>query len=151
MNNVAYHVICRGTRKENIFLSADDYTKFFSILKRYKKRYRPKLYAYCLMTNHIHLLLDPVSTASISKFMHGVCLSYAMYYNSKYGTCGHLWQNRYKSFVIQNDQYLINVASYIEYNPIRAAICSRAEEYQWSSYKDRISDGLYKIVDDFSF
>jgi REP element-mobilizing transposase RayT len=99
------------------------------------------------MTNHVHLLIATDPPGTLSKIMQGLSLSYAQYFNVKYKKCGHLWQNRYKSKPVQKDQYLINVASYIEYNPIRAKMCHRAEEYPWSSYRERVLEGSNKAID----
>ena len=147
MNNASYHLITRGSRRENVFLDEDDFNRYLHTLWKYKKKFSSKIYAYCLMSNHVHLLVDPLDHANLNKFMHALNLSYAMYFNYKYKKCGHLWQNRYKSFVVQNDEYLINVISYIEYNPIRANICQRAEDYLWSSYRYRVLGENNKILD----
>jgi putative transposase len=102
------------------------------------------------MSNHVHLLLAPEARpADLSKLMHGLAMSYAMYFNYKYKKCGHLWQNRYKNFIVQKDDYLINIMSYIEYNPVRANICSRAELYPWSSYQARTIGASDKLFDEF--
>ena len=94
------------------------------------------------MNNHVHLILE---SNKLSNAMHGINLSYAQYFRFKYNKSGHFWEGRYKSFVIQKDQYLINCISYVEYNPVRANIVSRPEDYKWSSYSTRLlgqSNGL---------
>ncbi len=145
----SYHVITRGIRKEDVFLERADFERYLHILWKYKSKFRVKVYAYCLMPNHVHLLINPIKPGTLKHIMHRINLSYAQYYNFKYNKCGHLWQNRYKSFLVQNDEYLINIISYIEYNPIRANICKRAEDYSWCSYKFRVLDKKNNILDKF--
>jgi putative transposase len=150
MNNSVHHVIVRGSQKQNVFLNDEDFLKFYHLLWKYKNRFLSKIYAYCFMSNHAHLLIDPgESQASLSKLMHGLAMSYALYFKYKYNKCGHIWQNRYKNFLVQKDDYLINAISYIEYNPVRANICSRAELYPWSSYRARVLGENNKLLDKF--
>ena len=98
------------------------------------------------MKNHVHMLLD---SDKLSSFMHGLNLSYAQYFQFKYKTTGHIWQDRYKSFVIQKDIYLLNCITYIEYNPLRANIVLKPENYRWSSYSARILGKKRTILDVF--
>lgn len=151
MHNASYHVISRGIRKEDVFLCKEDFEKYLDKLWKYKNKFSSKIYAYCLMPNHVHILLDPDTPTNLKRIMHGLNLSYATYFNYKYEQCGHLWQNRYKSLIAQNDEYLINLVSYIEYNPVKANICMRAEDYPWSSYSSRVLGENNKIIDQFRF
>jgi len=148
VGNAVSHIITRGIRKQDVFLEENDYCQYLKFLWKYKNRFESKVYAYCLMSNHVHLIIDPSNKNVLPKLMHGLNMAYAMHFNYKYGKCGHLWQNRYKSLPIQKDQYLINALSYVEYNPVRANLHSRAEEYPWSSYKARISNTNDKILDE---
>jgi len=90
------------------------------------------------MPNHPHLI---ISSNSLSKVMHAINFSYAQYFNYKYDKVGYLWQNRFKSYVIQKDKYLLNLVAYVEYNPVRAKIVSNPEDYKWSSYRARVLGG----------
>jgi putative transposase len=91
------------------------------------------------MPNHIHIVLEsPRGRKAMSSFMHGLNHTYAMIFNSKYTRVGHLWQNRYKNFVVLKDSYLLNLIAYIEMNPVRAGLVSLPEEYRWSSYRYRV-------------
>jgi len=146
-NNTTYHIITRGSQKQNVFVEHEDFERYSHLLWKYKNKFSAKIYAYCLMPNHVHLLAETPDDKSLSKTMHAINLSYAMYYNHKYDKCGHLWQNRYKGYLVQKDQYLINAITYIEHNPIRAEICLRAEEYKWSSYKYRVLGETSKLLD----
>jgi len=144
VNKACYHVMTRGNQKQVIFRENADYKKYLSFINKYRERYKFKIYGWCLMKNHVHLVLE---SDLLGKVMHGINLSYAQYSKHKYGIVGHFWQDRYKSYVIQKDSYLINCISYIEYNPIRAEIASRPEDYEWSSYKARILGKEDKLLD----
>jgi putative transposase len=139
VKNACHHIITRGIRKEPVFYSNEDYERYLSLLHKYKIRYGCLLYSYCLMRNHTHLVIEsPEGKKAMSAFMHGLNQSYAMTFNQNYDKVGHLWQNRYNSRVVLKDDYLINLLSYVEYNPVRASIVSRPEQYPWSSYKARV-------------
>jgi len=144
LDNVCYHIITRGNDKNFIFKEKWDFQKYIKILSKYKEQYDTKIYGWCMMNNHIHMIVE---SKSLSKFMHAINLSYAQYFRFKYKGAGHLWQDRYKSFVIQRDAYLINCISYIEYNPVRAEIVDRPEHYIWSSYCSRILGKTDKLLD----
>ena len=135
LDNVCYHVITRCNQQQAVFKDTSDFRMYMKFLSKYKKRYKFKLYGWCLMENHVHLLLK---SDKLIKAMHGISLSYAQYFQNKYSRIGHFWQDRYKSFVIQEDEYLVNCISYIEYNPLRANLVLRPENYPWSSYGARV-------------
>lgn len=129
-----YHVITRGNQKQKIFKESLDYRKFLDIISAYKRRYHFRIYAYVLMTNHVHLLIE-TQEIPLSKILQGVNQSYTMYYNHKYNTVGHLFQGRYKAIICDRDRYLLTLLKYIHYNPLRAQIVETLDTYQWSSYK----------------
>lgn len=140
-----YHVITRGIEKSQTFIKDSDYQEYFKLLKKSKKQFRFKLYGWCLMPNHPHLI---ISSNSLSKAMHNINFSYAQYFNSKYKRVGYVWQNRFKSFVVQKDKYLLNLIVYIEYNPVRAKIVTNPEDYRWSSYRARVlGDDKFGLLD----
>ena len=148
IKNACYHIIARGIRKEKIFLDDRDYERYLIILRKYKVNFGCHIYCYCLMPNHIHIVLEsPKGLKAMSGFMHNLNQTYAMFYNYKYGKVGHLWQNRYKSCVVLKDKYLLNLTSYIEYNPVRAKIVDEPEKYKWSTYRARILGENNYIVD----
>lgn len=145
LENVCYHVIARGNQKQRVFIEEEDYKRYLRLIEKYKIRYRFGLYGYCLMPNHIHLILDPREPRDLMKTMQGLNLSYSIWFNVKYNKVGHLWQDRFKSMIIQKDEYLIGCINYIENNPVRGNIVAQPLEYLWSSYKTRflgIKDGL---------
>jgi putative transposase len=94
MENACYHLIVRGNQKQNVFRSEDDYLAYLALLKRFKRKYKFRLYAYCLMPNHVHLLGELEIPAFLSKFMHGLNRTYTLYFNNKYEEVGHLWQGK---------------------------------------------------------
>lgn len=146
--NACYHVFTRGNRKYVVFQEPRDYQYFLSLLVKAKRRYIVRLYAYCLMPNHTHLLIDPVNRENLVGFMHWLNRGYAHYFNNKYNTVGHLWQGRYQSRVIVKDEYLSACASYIEGNPVRASIAGKISEYPWSSYGERCHFASRGLLDE---
>ena len=137
IENACHHVIARGNRKQTIFKDRSDFERFLGILKKAKKRYDIRLYTYCLMPNHVHLLLESKASENISLFMHWLNRGYAAYFNDRYNTVGHVWQGRFVSRPIVKGAYLINCATYIEANPVRAGLVDDIAEYPWSSYVER--------------
>ena len=151
LENACYHIMARGNQKQKVFLDEKDCQEYLERVKVYKRKFDFKLYGYCLMPNHIHLVGQIEVAKNLSKFMQGVSLSYTAYFNDKYTKVGHLWQGRFKNKVIAKDRYLVNCISYIELNPVRAEIVNTAYEYPWSSYRERaLDDGFFKILDELS-
>jgi REP element-mobilizing transposase RayT len=127
-----YHVIARGNQRQRVFKGDDDYQKYISLLAFYKERYKYSLYAYVLMSNHVHLLIE-ARQIPLSKILQGINQSYTMYFNRKYRTVGHLFQGRYKAILCDKDAYLLSLVKYIHLNPVRAKMAKTAGEYLWSS------------------
>lgn len=128
-----YHIIERGNARKPIFFDANDKGRFLDTLRKMKQRYGYKLYAYCLMDNHVHLVIDS-NGSDISTIMKSINVSYVFYFNKKYQRCGHLFQDRFRSEVVDSDRYLIELTRYIHLNPVRAKIVGNASDYKWSSY-----------------
>ena len=131
--NAFYHVIVRGNQQQALFSGDTDRMAYLELLSRYKKKCGFILYAYVLMNNHIHLLVE-TPEAPISKIMQMLNFTYAQYFNRKYGKVGHLFQGRYKSFLCDRDQYLLSLVRYIHLNPVRAKIAKEPYVYKWSSH-----------------
>ena len=130
-----YHVLARGNNKQTIFKDEEDFLKYLKILKKYKEKYQFKLYHYVLMTNHVHLVVEPTDTGGdLFEIMKGINLSYALYFKTKYKYTGHFWQDRFKSIIVGRDEYLLACGSYVELNPVRAGMVKEPKEYPWSSY-----------------
>ena len=138
VENGCYHIITRGNQKQPVFMASEDYKKYLKILTSYKKRYLFKLYAFCLMPNHVHLMLEVNEPTRLNKIMRGLNLSYTLYFNSKYNKVGHLWQDRFKSKIIQGESYLLKCVDYIETNPLRTNLTLDLNLYPWSSYRLRL-------------
>ena len=134
-----YHIIMRGNERKNIFLSDDDKARFLDTLKRMKDKYNYKLEAYCLMDNHVHLLINDNGN-DISKILKSINVSYVYYFNHTYRRMGHLFQDRFKSEAVENDDYLLAVSAYIHNNPVKAGMVNTPEEYRWSSYNFYIGE-----------
>jgi putative transposase len=128
-----HHVIQRGNNKEKVFFDNKDREQYLSLLKRYADKWDSPILAYCLMSNHVHLLTRPKEEESLYKMMQGVTLCYTQYINRKYERTGRLWESRYHSCIVDKEQYMWAVARYIEQNPRRARIVKKEEDYPYSS------------------
>lgn len=133
-----YHIMLRGNERKKIFLDNQDRQRFIDTLEKKKLETDLSIYAYCLMDNHVHLVVWDKKN-EISLIMQGIATSYALFINNKYGRVGHVFQNRFKSEAIEDDRYLITVIRYVHNNPIKAFLVARPEQYQWSSYRNYIS------------
>lgn len=142
-----YHITTRGNQQQDVFNVDADYKRYLAMLVKAKRKYDISLYAYCLMTNHIHLLIQAHLSRNISSFMHWLNRGYTAYFNAKYSKVGHLWQGRFDSRPILKGQYLINVATYIENNPVRAGVVDDPADYEWSSYRERCLLSKGSILD----
>jgi REP element-mobilizing transposase RayT len=123
----------RGDDRKKVYTSASDYRKFMDYVVKAKERYQFYLYAYCLMPNHFHLLLE-TKLPNLSRIMHFIKGSYTTYYNIRYHRTGHLFQGRFKSIVIDKDSYFLELSRYLHLNPVRAGVVKDPVEYVWSSY-----------------
>jgi REP-associated tyrosine transposase len=129
------HIIQRGNNRQAIFFKASDYRRYLTLLHEARDRYGCAIHAYVLMTNHVHLLLTPDETTSVSRIMQYVGRKYVPYINLKYGRSGTLWEGRFKASLVQSSRYLLACYRYIELNPVRAGMVRNAVEYAWSSYR----------------
>ena len=128
-----YHILSRGNERRNIFTDNDDRISFLEILGKMSERFEVDVYAYVLMNNHYHLLLK-TNKPNISKGMQWFGTTYTRRYNVKHKRNGHLFQGRFKNFLVENDEYLMLLSCYIHRNPLRAGIVRRLVDYPWSSY-----------------
>ncbi|CCZ07957.1 transposase [uncultured Culturomica sp.] len=140
-----YHVMLRGIDRTVIFLENDDRQMFLNLLRQQASP-EFKIYCYCLMTNHIHLILE---SQKLSKYMHHLATGYALWFNHKYARRGYLYQDRFKSEAIENESYLLQCFRYILQNPIKAGVCDNAHEYQWSSYNSYFSSANTFVYTNF--
>jgi REP element-mobilizing transposase RayT len=129
-----YHVTCRGNNKARVFHDEEDLRAFLAIVLKCKKERPFKLYHYCPMPNHYHLQLEPDEKTVFADIMKQINQSYSLYYKKKYAFVGQLWQGRFYSRIILDEQYLTTCGIYIELNPVRGGVTKNPEDYRWSSY-----------------
>lgn len=139
-----YHIMLRGIDKQIIFNDDYDKEKFIETLEKYKTISEYRIFAYCLMTNHIHLLIK-VEKEDLDLIIKRIAGSYVYWYNCKYKRTGHLFQDRYKSEPVENDEYFLTVIRYIHQNPIKSGFCKKLENYKYSSYNEYINEPI--IID----
>lgn len=128
-----YHVMARGNGKQEIFIDRLDHQYFLKLLRERKADHGSALYAYCLMGNHYHLL---IKESRLSEFCKHLNQTYAHYFNAKHETVGHVFQGRYKSYPVEDVDYLLCVLRYIHNNPVKAKMVERPGAYPWSSHRD---------------
>lgn len=128
----AYHITIRGNNKEDIFFKGQDYSYYITLISRYFAINDVPLIAYCLMPNHVHILVEYNEYSKISKAMHMINLAYTSHINKIYKRCGRLFQNTYYSKMIKDLEYLEVAIKYIKTNPVKASLVKEEHEYQWS-------------------
>ncbi len=128
-----YHVILRGNAGHDIFFDKKDRSRFFLLLQEGVDKYKHRIHAYCLMTNHIHLAIQ-VGDVPLSRIMQNVSFRYARYMNRRKKQMGHLFQGRYKALLINADSYLLQLVRYIHNNPVRVGMVQTPDKYLWSSH-----------------
>ena len=152
--NACYHVTCRGNGRQDIFLSAADRKSFLDLLARSIEIYQVTLVAFVLMSNHFHLIVK-TPRANLQAFMRHFNISYTAFFNKRHQRSGHLYQGRYKAFLVDADSYLLEVSRYLHANPVHTAQFANASEeekrgylrsYRWSSYPDYISSPRYPFL-----
>lgn len=129
------HIIQRGNNRHICFNSNSDMKAYANWLKEYSKKYQVEVHAWVFMTNHTHLLCTPQKPDAVSHMMQSLGRMYVGYFNDKYKRSGTLWEGRYKSCLVQNNIYLMQLYRYIELNPVRAGMVSDPADYSWSSYQ----------------
>ena len=145
--NGFYHICVRGNNKQAIFQDDRDREEYLIRLSQYKERYKMRIFAYCLMTNHVHLLIYD-NGQDISKFMQGLSLSYVIYFNKRYNRTGHLFQDRFTSVLVKGNVQLLVTSRYIHLNPVKAEMVKKVGEYKWSSYEAYLNGrDEFNIVD----
>jgi len=138
----------RGNERKSIFNSDEDKQRFMETVDEKKRGNRFYLHAFCLMDNHIHLMLSE-GVEDIARVMKRITVSYVYYFNKKYKRVGHLFQDRFKSEVVEQDSHVLTLARYIHQNPVRAGIVKKAADYKWSSYDCYLNEDncFSKILD----
>ncbi len=142
-----YHVITRGNRRQGIFLDEKDFKQFLDYLSDCKSRFHFRFYAYALMRNHLHLLIE-VEDTSLSRIMQSLLFGYSRYFNRRYGEVGHLFQGRYRAILCDKDAYLLELVRYIHLNPVRAKVVKGPEDYAWTSHLSYLGRGGEPLIDE---
>jgi putative transposase len=132
--NGVYHVFNRGNRRSPIFLETADFERFIDLLRELHGRFGWPFFAYCLMTNHFHLVVE-TPEGDVSTGLHRASFLYAQYFNRKYDLDGHVFQGRFKTVVIRSDVQLLAAIRYVVTNPVRAGLTTKSEQWRWSSYR----------------
>ena len=135
LGNTVYHVINRSNARVKIFHENKDYQLFEVVLTEAQKRTGMRILAYCIMPNHWHLVLHPKSDGDLQAFMSWLTMTHTQRWHATHGTIGsgHLYQGRYKSFMVQTNEYFLQLCRYVERNPLRARFVTKAEDWRWSS------------------
>lgn len=141
-----YHITSRGNAKQNIFKTKNDFIDFLNILNENIERYNWKCYAYCLMSNHYHLLIKTLDP-NLSQGMRQLNGIYTQKFNYKHKTVGHLFQGRYKAILIDEEKYFYELVRYIVLNPVRANMVKIPGNYPWSSHREMLANNEYGIID----
>ena len=143
-----YHVLNRGNRKQTVFHKEKDYNEFLELMKKAKEKFPIKIFAFCLMPNHYHFALMPLQADHLSKWIHWLLTVHAGRYHFHYQTSGHIWQNRFKNILVQDDYHFSTVLKYIERNPVRAGFVNSPCDWPWSSYKESLGEKLNGLLDE---
>jgi len=138
-NSGYYHIMLRGNERKNIFHDDQDKRHFLGVLNSKKENSSYYLHAFCLMNNHVHLMLSK-GKEEIPVIMKRINVSYVYYFNNKYNRVGHLYQDRYKSEIVEDDTYALCLARYIHQNPVKAGLVKDLDSYYWSSYNSYVND-----------
>jgi len=141
-----YHVIVRGNQRQATFLNERDYHAYLTRLGTYRQKYDVAIWAYCLMPNHVHVLLETIGPP-LAKFMQGVQQSYTQYFNRTHQKVGHVFQGRYKAIVCERERYLVALIRYIHLNPVRANLVKRPEQYAYSGHTAYLTGNATAVVD----
>jgi len=129
-----YHIMTRGNNRNVVFKTDNDYFYYLKLLQRFKSELDFDLYHYCLMPNHVHMLIQTKKSKDFSLFMKKINLAYFHHFHRKYGWIGHFWQDRFKSQPVGKDEYFIQCGKYIELNPVRKGLVKKPENWHFSSY-----------------
>lgn len=147
--NTPHHIVQRGHDRKAVFVEEGDYQFYLENLREWKLALSLKIYSYCLMTNHIHLIVEPNDdTTAVSELMKRLAAKQTRRINRLERRSGTLWEGRYKSSPIQRDSYLLQCSRYIELNPVKAKMVVDPKDYRWSSYQARIGQTSAAWLDD---
>ena len=141
---IPQHIIQRGNNRQTCFASEEDFSAYAYWLDEYARKYRVAIHAWVLMTNHVHLLVTPKTDDGVSRLMQTLGSHYVRYFNFTYKRTGTLWEGRFKSCLVDEENYFLICQRYIELNPVRANMVTTPGDYKWSSYQ---ANGLGKSME----
>ena len=142
-----HHITQRGNYRQVVFEKDEDYIQYLEWLKLYSKKYSLKIWAYCLIRNHVHFIVVPMESDSLAKTFNTLHMRYSQYFNMRNKEAGHLWQGRFYSCVL-DERHLYAGMRYVENNPVRAGVVRKSEQYQWSSVRSHIKKTADQILSD---
>ena len=146
--NYPHHIIQRGHNRQSVFACEDDYRYYIDNLAKWKERLKCRVYAFCLMTNHVHLVVDPgEDPENLGRLMKRVAGRQTRFINRLEGRSGTLWEGRFKSSPIDSNAYLLACCRYVELNPVFAGICDDPAAYPWSSCRSKVTDKTFTWLD----
>ena len=143
-----YHIVLKGINSEQIFFDEDDYLSFMNVLKVSCSNYNALLYAFCIMNNHVHLLIK-FNENNMPQMFKSFGASFVFRYNKKYNRSGSLFNGRYFSKAINDDAYLLTVLKYIHFNPVTAKLCAKPGDWKWSSFTEYVYNNNIYVHTDF--
>jgi putative transposase len=143
---IPHHVTQRGNYRQVVFGEDGDYQQYLEWLKYYSARYSLKIWAYCLMNNHVHFVVVPEAEDSMARVFNTLHMRYSQYYNGKQDSKGHLWQGRYYSCAL-DEKHLYAAVRYVENNPVKTGVVKKAENYAWSSAKGHVRGAVDSLLD----
>lgn len=148
LEGALYYVTSRVAQGQNLFNDQEDYAAYLELLAKYKNQHGFKLFAYCLLSAHVHLLVESTPQTSLSDIMHNITSAYTKFYNKKYKRQGHLFRGRYRATVIEKEPYLLRLTRYVHKNPVKLGLAPAASAYPFSSigyYLDQAASAEYII------
>jgi len=146
-----HHVTQRGNNRATVFFDDEDRRTYLNLLAKYSKKFSLQIWAYCLMDNHIHLLAVPRKETSLARGVGLTNQVYTQYLNRKLQQSGRIWQNRFYSCIVEDNDYLWTVARYIERNPVKSHLVEQAEDYGWSSARAHVTGSENSLLHDPSW
>ena len=144
--DIPQHVIQRGNNRSVCFFSEEDYAVYLDKLKEFSIKHKVAVHSYVLMTNHVHLLVTPSTDDGVSRLIQSLSSYYVRYINQTHNRTGSLWEGRYKSSLVDSDNYFLLVSRYIELNPVRAGMVDHPSEYPWNSYHKNAEGAPIKLI-----
>ena len=141
-----YHIYNRGNGRQKVFRTEEDYQFFVELMAKAKQIHPVKIFAYCLMPNHFHVVLQPEEAGELSRWVHWLLTSHVHHHHLIHKTEGHLWQGRFRAFIVQEDAHFLSVMRFVEGNPVRKGLVESADQWPWSSHGETIGKKERRIV-----